>query len=67
MLAAGETRQRSTIMHKAVLGFLAVDYVNGNVAPGVLANYSGAYRIARMFPVSTPAMAVRASRVRKTS
>ena len=43
MLAAGETRQRSTIMHKAVLGFLAVDYVNGNVAPGVLANYSGAY------------------------
>jgi len=54
-------------MHKAVLGFPAVDYVNGNVAPGVLANYSGAYRIARMFPVSTPAMAVRASRVRKTS
>lgn len=25
------------------LGFLAVDYVNGNVAPGMLANYSGAY------------------------
>jgi hypothetical protein len=25
------------------LGFLAVDYVNTNVSPGVLANYSGAY------------------------
>jgi len=25
------------------LGFLAVDYVNANVSPGVLANYSGAY------------------------
>ncbi len=25
------------------LGFLALDYVNGNAAPGVLANYSGAY------------------------
>jgi hypothetical protein len=25
------------------LGFLALDYVNGNATPGVLANYSGAY------------------------
>jgi len=27
-----------------VLGFAATDYVNGNVTPGTLANYSGAYR-----------------------
>jgi hypothetical protein len=26
------------------IGFAAIDYVNGNVTPGTLANYSGAYR-----------------------
>jgi hypothetical protein len=37
------TSNGSTLFGLPALGFLALDYVNGNVTPGVLANYSGAY------------------------
>ena len=33
----------ATLLGLPALGFLALDYVNVNVTPGVLANYSGAY------------------------
>ena len=40
------------------IGFAAIDYVNGNVTPGTLANYSGAYRHRSTVACSATAPAV---------